>query len=372
VHAALLFGVVALGCSARHQAPVGAATELLGTWRLVEFWDRDSAKAPKYYRYGEQPTGYFVYDPSGHVSIQIQKGPMPVIVRPERGENWFQSASLEELRMTMESFRAYFGTYSVDLQNAVVIHQVEGDSRALYTGTPQRRRFRLVGDSLIIGNDTTARRVLLRVRSPAIEQEKSVPVEKEPYHKMVFNNRYVQVFRVQLDPGKTGLMHTHFHDDASVRLSTATVAADSPGEPIGAPEPVYPGLLSARDNEAKPHTHRVHNIGTTLFDVILVQALERPAGPSSPAVSLPGVENSRMRVYRYDIGPGITTPQHVHARPFVFAAVTDVDLETISSNGSISRRLVKAGDIQWIDARVTHSFANRGTAKAILVEFELK
>lgn len=144
--------------------PAGIASELVGTWRLFEFWDRDSATAPKSYPYGEQPTGYFVYDPTGHVAIHIQKGPMPPVGRPGRGENWFRSASLEELRTTVGSFRAYFGTYSVDRDRGIVIHQVEGDSRALYTGTPQRRHFRLVGDSLIIGNDTTARRVLLRVR----------------------------------------------------------------------------------------------------------------------------------------------------------------------------------------------------------------
>jgi len=199
-----------------------------------------------------------------------------------------------------------------------------------------------------------------------------VPVEREPHHQTVFKNHYVQVFRVQLEPGKTSLMHTHFHDDASVRLTTATVAADSPGEPIGPPEPVYPGLLSARDNETKPPTHRVHNIGTTLFDVVLVQILARPDGPSTAAVSPIGAENSKMRVYRYDPAPGITTVQHTHARPFVFVAVTDVDLETISPNGSSTKRIVKAGDFQWINSNITHSLANRGAVPAIIVEFELK
>jgi hypothetical protein len=175
VLATLVMGVFALGCSAQHvprtepvvarsTIPTGATPELVGTWRLVEFWDRDSAAAPKRYLYGDQPTGYFVYDPTGHVSIQIQKGPAPPIVANERGEDWFRKALPEELRVTVEAFRAYFGTYSVDRQRGIVIHQVEGDSRALYTGTMQRRRFRLVGDSLIIGNDTTTRRVLLRLR----------------------------------------------------------------------------------------------------------------------------------------------------------------------------------------------------------------
>jgi hypothetical protein len=203
-------------------------------------------------------------------------------------------------------------------------------------------------------------------------QEKPIPVENEPHHKTVFKNKYVQVFRVQLEPGRTGLMHTHFRDDAAVRLRTATVAADSPGDPIGAPEPVYPGLLSARDNEKKPHTHRVHNIGTTLFDVIDVQVLKRPAGPSSPAASPVGAENSKMRVYRYDIGPGVTTAQHVHPRPFLLVAVTDIDLGTISPDRTIPNRRLRAGDIQWIVSKSTHSLANRGTSKAIIVEFELK
>jgi quercetin dioxygenase-like cupin family protein len=203
-------------------------------------------------------------------------------------------------------------------------------------------------------------------------QPKPVPVEKEPHHKTIFKNAYVQVFRVNLAPGKTSLMHTHSHDDASVRLKTATVAADSPGQPIGAPEPVYPGLLSARDNEAKPVTHRVHNIGTTLFDVILVEVFKRPAGPGSPELSPPGAENSKMRVYRYDIEPGMTAAQHTHARPFVLVAVTDLGPGTISPAGTNARRLVKAGDIEWIDSKVTHSFTNRGTEKAIIVEFELK
>ena len=52
---------------------------------------------------------------------------------------------------------------TLDSAQGIVLHHVEGDSRGLYNGTRQRRRYRLVGDSLIIGNDSTNRRVLLRV-----------------------------------------------------------------------------------------------------------------------------------------------------------------------------------------------------------------
>lgn len=79
-----------------------------------------------------------------------------------------------------------------------------------------------------------------------------------------------------------------------------------------------------------------------------------------------------MRVYRYDIGPGITSAQHIHARPVLLVAVTDIDLDTISPGRAISNRRLKAGDIQWIASKSTHSFMNRGPANAIMVEFELK
>lgn len=214
--------------------------------------------------------------------------------------------------------------------------------------------------------------LLLIVAAVPPPHDSAVPVEEEPHHKTVFKNDYVQAFRVTLEPGQTGLMHTHSHDDAAVRLSTATVAADSPGQPVGPPEPVYPGLVLARDNEAKPHTHRVHNIGTTVFDVIDVQILKRPDGPAVPAISLPAAENAKMRVYRYELGPGAATTQHTHTRPYLLVAATDVDLRTTSPDGASMEHPVKAGDMQWVESAVTHTLTNRGAKKAILVEFELK
>src|SRR5271168_4845262 len=55
--------------------------ELTGTWRLVEVADLD--KDGKWqYRFGEHPRGYFVYDATGHLHIQIMKTP-PLAPFPE-------------------------------------------------------------------------------------------------------------------------------------------------------------------------------------------------------------------------------------------------------------------------------------------------
>jgi quercetin dioxygenase-like cupin family protein len=199
-----------------------------------------------------------------------------------------------------------------------------------------------------------------------------VPVEEEPHHKTVLKNDYVQAFRVTLAPGETTLMHRHAYDDAAVRLSAATVAAESPGQPVGPLEVVAPGLVTARDNEAKPHVHRVHNVGATTFEVIDVQVLQRPAGPAAPASSPPAAENAKMRVYRYELAPGEATAQHSHSRPYLLVAATAVDLRMTAPDGARMEHPVQAGDLHWVESAVTHSLMNLGAEKGILVEFELK
>ena len=209
------------------------------------------------------------------------------------------------------------------------------------------------------------------VSAAALSQE-VVPVEEEPYHRTVFKNDYVQAFRVTLEPGRATGMHTHARDDAAVRLSTATTAAESPGRPVGPPEHADAGLVSARNNGAKPLTHRVHNVGTTVYDVVDVQILRRPAGPPAPAISPPAAENASMRVYRYELGPGAATARHTHARPYVLVAATNADLRMTSPEGASEDHRVRTGDIHWVESAATHTLANRGREKAILVEIELK
>ncbi len=203
-------------------------------------------------------------------------------------------------------------------------------------------------------------------------QDVAVPVEEEPHHKTVLKNDYVQVFRVTLEPGESTLMHTHSRDDAAVRLSKATVTGERLGESPGPPEFLSPGVVSARANERKPYTHRVQNVGTTLFDVVDVQILKRPDGPASPSITAPEAENPRMRVYRYELGPGTGSAQHTHARPYLLVAATDMNLRMSSPDGRSMAHPVKAGDFHWVETAVTHTLVNEGPERAVLVEFELK
>ena len=199
-----------------------------------------------------------------------------------------------------------------------------------------------------------------------------VPVESEPKHKTVFQNDYVQAFRVTLEPGQSTLMHVHSHDDAAVRLSRSTTTQQTLGQPVGAAQDAKPGDVSARQNEPNNLTHQVNNVGSTVFDVIDVQVLKRPAGPEAGALGPVAAENPKMRVYRYELAPGGASPAHTHSRPYVIIAATDMDLKMTSPDGRSMEHPIKAGDLHWVEPPVTHTLVNAGTATAVLVEIELK
>jgi hypothetical protein len=144
------------------QRPAHGAHALIGTWRLVEYADLDKDGKWQYW-YGQHPRGYFVYDATGHVHIQIMRVPL---LAPFPEANWDigKLPSPEHALAAYNAYLAYFGTYTVDAKKHVVIQHVEGSMAPDYTDTDQPRPFKLEGDRLEISDGKTYRRVLQRVR----------------------------------------------------------------------------------------------------------------------------------------------------------------------------------------------------------------
>lgn len=144
------------------QRPAEETHSLIGTWRLVEF--ADFGKDGKWhYRFGEHPRGYFVYDATGHVHIQIMKVP-PLAAFPEAKLDVGTPPTPEHALSAYTAYVAYFGTYTLDAEKRVVTHHVEGSLAPDFTDTDQPRPFKLEGDKLEIGDGETWRRELERVR----------------------------------------------------------------------------------------------------------------------------------------------------------------------------------------------------------------
>jgi hypothetical protein len=130
--------------------------QILGTWKLMSAEDRQSPSDPWVpCAFGNPPSGYFVYDATGHASIQILTTPPQTIATPD-------SPTPEEALAIFNGYIAYYGTYSIDAANITV--QVEGALDPSQVGSAQTRPYELSGDTLIIGDQVTYKRTLKRVR----------------------------------------------------------------------------------------------------------------------------------------------------------------------------------------------------------------
>ena len=152
-------GIVALGltlfASAMDTRPRSSASSLVGTWRLVEFTDTVDGKVV--HQFGDKPLGIFIYAPSGRMSIHVLHNPVP-----QRFDD-LNLPGAEQDALEARSYIGYFGAYEVDVRRSMVTHRVEGGTRLSYIGIARDRPFRIDGNRLTIGDDTTWRRVLERI-----------------------------------------------------------------------------------------------------------------------------------------------------------------------------------------------------------------
>jgi hypothetical protein len=158
IAALLLAAPVAAAPVANTPKAAAAAKQLIGTWQLVRFENTrpdGTVERP----YGPNPRGYFIYDATGHLSIQFMRTPPtpPFAAGDTKGTD-------TEVRAAYDGYVAYFGTWRINDDATAVTHVVEGALKPSYTGTDQFRPFTLEGDTLIIRPSPGEYRELRRVR----------------------------------------------------------------------------------------------------------------------------------------------------------------------------------------------------------------
>jgi PBP1b-binding outer membrane lipoprotein LpoB len=131
---------------------------LAGTWRIVEYTDLDTLTGKWIDRYGKNPRGYFTYTKTNILNLNISTG------KPEKiSEDSAKRVNVNLFDNMRDVSFGYFGTYSLDLEKSIVTHHVRGGSIPWYIDTDQPRPFILKGDTLIITNHKSTKRVLVRV-----------------------------------------------------------------------------------------------------------------------------------------------------------------------------------------------------------------
>jgi|SRR5690554_3207119 len=133
--------------------------KLQGCW-LLRAYQLEQPDGSVIHPMGEQPAGLLVYSPGGHMSVHLsQPGAQPPA--PEQ----LPPGVSTDLALSYACYSSYFGRYSVDSEQQVVTHHLEGASVLAWAGSEFPRRYDLEGNRLSLSatavNEYGARAVLV-------------------------------------------------------------------------------------------------------------------------------------------------------------------------------------------------------------------
>jgi hypothetical protein len=124
--------VSALGVAGGDHSTRTTQQGLVGAWRLVDIEVAGPAGREVDPFYGSGSRGLLIYDASGWFSVQIEGAGRPAVPVPSVRPASEQSESDARLKAAvLDSYYAYYGTWSFDQGAATVTHHAKG---ALYPG----------------------------------------------------------------------------------------------------------------------------------------------------------------------------------------------------------------------------------------------
>lgn len=204
----------------------------------------------------------------------------------------------------------------------------------------------------------------------------SVPIEKEPMHRLKFENEFVRVFDVLVPAGETTKYHLHLYDGVSVRVSNAQIIDESmSGERKPFDIKYAEATFGARSS---PQTHRVVNSGKSDFRNIFIEILAGKNGVTAvpfPILSdghVVLIDNERVRVNRLVLKPGESSKLHTHQMCGLGIILYDSKIELSGPDGTKRKLEPKAGDLVWQNAGTTHIIKNTGANVFEAIDIELK
>jgi hypothetical protein len=118
--------------------------KLVGSWKLASFHSQD-ALGHAAYPFGKNASGRLIYEAGGRMAVQLMDPD-----RPRFSTDDPLATSEAEVRSAFGGYTAYYGTYSVDLDNQTITHHIEAALLPNWVETDQKRHFKFDGKYLTI------------------------------------------------------------------------------------------------------------------------------------------------------------------------------------------------------------------------------
>ena len=172
----------------------------------------------------------------------------------------------------------------------------------------------------------------------AAQTATEVEITAEPSHHLALENEYTRVFKVEVAPHASTLMHRHGHDYVFVTLGDAHVSNEVEGRP--------PVDLTFADGDTRfvagNFAHVAKNLGDQPFRNATIELLQDEKLRQTPShwpeesgeKTFPGGRSKILfvkdgvRVSEVNLEPDATVPSHHHDGPHLLVAVTDLDLRS--------------------------------------------
>jgi quercetin dioxygenase-like cupin family protein len=137
----------------------------------------------------------------------------------------------------------------------------------------------------------------------------SVPVEKEPLHRSVYEDKEIRILEIQIPPGTESMMHSHRNDGIHITVQGARVSEKTPrGWWASTHEASERGLTYFSGLNGREFEHQIKNIDTVATHIIAVELLTPLPTTPKAVVNLPYAEpiasNARTEFGRIKLAPG--------------------------------------------------------------------
>jgi len=207
-----------------------------------------------------------------------------------------------------------------------------------------------------------------------------VEITAEPHHHLALENQYVRVFKVDVPPHGSTLMHRHRHDYIFVTLGASEVSNEVEGK--------LAATLKLQDGETRftpgNFAHIARNLASTPFRNVTIEFLrDKTATPakwdqerglnvlSGGTQEILFVKDG-VRVSEIDLQSGGVLPKHRHTGPHLVVAISDLDLRNDVEGKPASSAELKSGDIKWIAGGYTRRLTNVGKQQAKFATLEFR
>lgn len=217
-----------------------------------------------------------------------------------------------------------------------------------------------------------------------------ITMDQEPHHHLVLHNDYVKVFKVEVSPGDSIVLHSHDQDTIAIAIGDQLVTVGIPGKPD----------VHQKNSDAQVrlqrggYIHSTHVDGDTPYHTVAVELMhpqtnfhnvcaeilagqplnctEHSTNRSSAYTSEPLLESAETRVQLVRVHPhqsmNLAEAPAGRDAPQVIVALDAASISSEPSQGP--EKALQPGDFVWIDGGPGHErvYQNRGEKEARFVE----